>query len=65
MKRRLLKGTLGTICALSIFIAGGESPDAARQFIWTLGWLCLAGITGILVGKLLKEDQDTIYDEEV
>ena len=65
MKRRLLKGTLGTICALSLFIAGGEGPDAAHQFAWTFTWLGIAGIAGILVGKMMKEDHDEIYNEEV
>lgn len=50
--KRAIKIILGCVCVTSIILAGAENPDGSCNFIWTLGWMASAVVSGLIYGRL-------------
>ena len=55
--KKVLKWIAGTVCIVSIFLAGCENPDGSCDVPWTLGFLTLALISGLFLSHLVEDER--------
>lgn len=53
--KKIVKGILAVLCALSVILAGAENPDGSCNLAWTLSWLAIAANCGIWLRWLEEE----------
>jgi hypothetical protein len=55
--KKILKGVLGVVCVMSLFLACGEGETLSSQLVWTLSWLSVATVSGVLCSKMMTEEE--------
>ena len=50
--KKALKTILAVACFAGIILAGCEEPDGSCNLIWTLSWLGVAVLSGLLIKRM-------------
>lgn len=60
--KKILKGVLGVVCVMSLFLACGEGETPSSQLVWTLSWLSVSVVSGRWCSKMMTDEE---LNEEV
>jgi len=63
MKNKIIEVILGLFCAIAIILACGERPDGSCDIWWTIGWLAIAVVVGLIWGKYFNPKPIHITNE--
>ena len=50
--QKIVKSLLAVACFAGIVLAGCEEPDGSCNLIWTLSWLGVAVLSGLLIKRM-------------
>ena len=50
--KKIVKTFLAVACVSGIILAGCENPDGSCNIIWTLSWLGVAVLSGLLIKRM-------------
>jgi len=50
--KKIVKSFLAIACVAGIILAGCEEPDGSCNLIWTLSWIGVAVLSGLLIKRM-------------
>ena len=50
---------LGMVCFVAIILAGAENMDGSCNVKWTLSWMAVATVSGLILSAINKKDNNT------
>jgi len=50
--KKVIKSILAIACVAGIILAGCEEPDGSCNLIWTLSWIGVAVLSGLLIKRM-------------
>ncbi len=57
--KKIFKTIASVTCATSIILAGCENMDGSLNSRWTLAWMALAVVSGLIFNRLDREQSET------
>ena len=53
--KKILKSIASVVCATSVILAGAENLDGSPNVVWTVAFLGLAVVSGLVFNRLDKK----------